>query len=70
MEEDGKNKVKRMISSTTDQKYDVAMNEVDGTKMEEDHKNKAAAKMISSTTDHHQKEGDDDDVAMNEGSTH
>jgi hypothetical protein len=26
--------------------------------MEEDHKNKAAAKMISSTTDHHQKEGD------------
>lgn len=58
-----------MISSTADQKDDLAMNEVSGAKMEEDHKNKAEAKMISSTTDHDQKEGGDDDVAMNEGST-
>ena len=69
MEEIDKNKGKRMISSTTDQKDNVAMNEAGGTKMEEDHKNKAEAKMISSTTDHHQKEAGDDDVAMNEGST-
>jgi hypothetical protein len=41
MKEDDKNKGKRMISSTTDQKDDVAMNEAGGAKMEEDHKNKA-----------------------------
>jgi len=72
MEKDLKNEVQKMISSTTDQKYDATMN--DGStgsdssttdqKGDDVAMNPAGTKMEES----HQKEGGDDDVALSDSS--